>query len=81
MTRERIVLMQVKQYVTNALERQDTIAMECDSKGDGQSAKFAMQLGSAQAYLTMLHDVLDVYFEEDAKEEAAYEKSVLDEEV
>ena len=81
MTRERIVLMQVKQYVTNALSRQDKIEAECDIEGADQSTKFAMQLGSARAYLQMLNDVLNVYFENDEKEEAAYEKSVLGEEV
>ena len=62
MTRERIVLMQIREYVTAAISRQHTIENECDIEGFEQSTKFAMQLGSAQAYLTMLHDVLNVYF-------------------
>lgn len=80
MTRERIVLMQIREYVSAAISRQNTIENECDIEGAEQSTKFAIQLGSAQAYLTMLHDVLNVYFENDEKEEAAYEKSVLGEE-
>lgn len=81
MTRERLTLMEIKRYVTNALSRQDEIEAESDNEGLTQSKKFAAQLGSAQAYLQMLNDVLNVYFENDEKEEAAYEKSVLGEEV
>ena len=65
----------------NALSRQNEIEYECDNEGADQSTKFAIQLGSAQAYLQMLNDVLTVYEEEFEKEEAAYEKSVLGEEV
>ena len=81
MTRERLTLMQIREYVTHALSRQNEIESECDNEGISQSQKFATQLGSAQAYLEMLNNVLDVYFENDEKEEAAYEKSVLGEEV
>lgn len=81
MTRERLTIMEIRRYVTNALSRQDEIEAESDKEGLEQSTKFAAQLGSAQAYLSMLDDVLNIYFEEDEKEEAAYEKSVLSEEV
>ena len=81
MTRERLTIMEIRRYVTNALSRQDEIEAESDKEGLEQSKKFAAQLGSAQAYLEMLDDVLNIYFEEDEKEEAAYEKSVLGEEV
>ena len=81
MTRERLTIMQIREYVTHALARQNEIAAECENEGCSQDTKFAQQLGSATAYLEMLDDILNIYYEEDEKEEAAYEKSVLGEEV
>ena len=76
MTRERMTIMQIRHYVETALIRQDEIEAKSDKEGLAQSKKFAAQLRSAQAYLSMLNDILTVYFENDAKEEAAYEQSL-----